>query len=100
MNSLLRKLKKLVKIYLIELNRQVKKQLGFRMVSSIDTDLVVIETEFESEIHEFIVNNNKKRELIEVYFPNTEVIKELTKITINVVAANDFVSVWDTLVLL
>jgi DNA-binding sugar fermentation-stimulating protein len=75
LNSLLRELKKLVTIYLIELNRQVKKQLGFRMVSSIDTDLVVIETEFESEIHEFIVNNNKKKELIEVDFPNTEVIK-------------------------
>lgn len=99
MNSLLRELKKLVKIDLIELNRQVKKQLGFRMVSSIDTDLVVIETELENEIHEFIVNNNKKK-LIEVDFPNTEVIKELTKITINVVAANDFVSVGDTLVLL
>lgn len=54
---------------------------------------MVIETKFESKINKFIINFHKKKEILGVDFPNTEVIEELAKIIINVVAANDFVGV-------
>ncbi|XTZ10530.1 MAG: hypothetical protein ACQZ3N_00875 [cyanobacterium endosymbiont of Rhopalodia yunnanensis] len=62
------------------------------MVSTINTDLVVIEMKFESKINKFIINFNKK-EILGIDFPNTKVIEKLAKIIINVVAANNFVGV-------
>ena len=52
---------------------------------------MVIETEFESELNEFIVTFNKKGEIIGVDFANTEAIEDIAQIVINSVAANDFV---------
>ncbi len=75
---------------LIEITGPVKKQLSSRVISTINADLVVIETEFEGETDEFIVTFNKKGEIIGVDFPTVEAIEDIAQILINSVAANDF----------
>lgn len=75
---------------LIEITGPVKKQVGSRVISTVNADLVVIETEFESNTDEFIVTFNKKGEIIGVDFPTVESIEEIAQNMINAVAANDF----------
>ncbi len=76
---------------LIELTGPVKKIVGYRVIPTINADLVVVKTEFEDEtIDEFVVTFNKKGEIVGVDFPNVASIEEIAEIVVNSVAVNNF----------
>ncbi|MGK7953746.1 MAG: DUF3887 domain-containing protein [Crocosphaera sp.] len=76
---------------LIELTGPVTKVVGYKVVPSINADLVVVEAEFEDgSTDDFVVTFNKEGEIIGVDFPNVESIEEIAEIMVNSVAINDF----------
>ncbi len=75
---------------LIEITGPVKKIVGYRVVSTINADLVVIKTAFQDTTDEFVVTFNKSGQVVGVDFPNVASIEEIAQIVINSVAVNDF----------
>ncbi len=76
---------------LIELTGPVKKIVGYKVIPTINADLVVVETEFnDGSTDDFVVTFNKEGEIVGVDFPNVESIEEIAEIMVNSVAINDF----------
>lgn len=75
---------------LIELTGPVTKIVGYRVIPTINADIVVVETAFNEKTDEFVVTFNKSGQVIGVDFPNVASIEEIAQIVINSVAVNDF----------
>ncbi|MGB5593452.1 MAG: DUF3887 domain-containing protein [Crocosphaera sp.] len=75
---------------LIEVTGPVKKIVGYRVIPSINANIVVVETEFQDETEEFVITFNKQGDIVGVDFPNVATIEEIAQIVMNSVAVNDF----------
>ena len=76
---------------LIELTGPVTKVVGYKVIPTINADLVVVDTEFDDGTSDqFVVTFNKKVEIVGIDFPNVESIEEIAEIMVNSVAINDF----------
>ncbi|MEL4895076.1 DUF3887 domain-containing protein [Crocosphaera sp. Alani8] len=76
---------------LIELTGPVKNIVGYKVIPTINADLVVVETEFDDETtDQFVVTFNKEGEIVGIDFPNVASIEEIAEIVLNSVSVNDF----------
>lgn len=76
---------------LIELTGPVKKIIGYKVIPTVNADLVIVETEFnDGTTDDFVVTFNKQGEIVGVDFPNVASIEEIAEIVFNSVAINDF----------
>ena len=75
---------------LIEVTSPVKKIIGYRVIPTVNADIVVVKTEFEQMTDTFVVTFNKKGEIVGMDFPNIASIEEIAQMVINSVAVNDF----------
>ncbi len=76
---------------LIELTGPVKKIVGYKVIPTINADIVVVETEFDDQTTDkFVVTFNKKGEIVGIDFPNVASIEDIAEIVVNSVAVNDF----------
>lgn len=75
---------------LIEVTGPVKEITSYRVIPSINANIVVIEANFEDKTDDFVVTFNKQGEIVGVDFPNVASIDEIAEIMVNSVAVNDF----------
>ncbi|MGK7881642.1 MAG: DUF3887 domain-containing protein [Crocosphaera sp.] len=76
---------------LIEFTGPLSKIVSYKVIPTINADLVVVDTEFEDGTSDqFVVTFNKKGEIVGIDFPNVESIEEIAEIMVNSVAINDF----------
>ncbi|MEA5536156.1 DUF3887 domain-containing protein [Crocosphaera sp. XPORK-15E] len=75
---------------LIEVTGPVKKIVGYRVIPTINANIVVVETQFNSKTDEFIITFNQQGDIVGVNFPNVASVDEIAQIVVNAVAANDF----------
>jgi hypothetical protein len=75
---------------LIEVTGPVQKIVGYRVIPSINANIVVLETEFQDGTEEFVITFNKQGDIVGVDFPNVATIEEISQIVLNSVAVNDF----------
>ncbi|WP_107667856.1 DUF3887 domain-containing protein [Cyanothece sp. BG0011] len=75
---------------LIEVTGPVKEIASYRVIPSVNANIVVVEANFENKTDEFVVIFNKQGEIVGVDFPNVASIDEIAEIMVNSVAVNDF----------
>jgi hypothetical protein len=75
---------------LIEVTGPVKEIASYRVIPSINANIVVLEANFENKTDDFVVTFNKQGEIVGVDFPNVASIDEIAEIMVNSVAVNDF----------
>lgn len=69
---------------------KVNQQVSSRVVDTVNSDLVVIETIFERGKGDIIITFNENEQIIGVNLPEVETISEISEIFVKSLAANDF----------
>ena len=75
---------------LIEFTGPIKKIVSYRVIPTINADIVVVEAEFAEKTDEFVITFDKQGEIVGVDFPPIASVEEIAEIVINSVAVNDF----------
>ncbi|ACB51507.1 unknown [Crocosphaera subtropica ATCC 51142] len=75
---------------LIEVTGPVKEIVSYRVIPSVNANIVVVETAFEDKTDDFVITFNQQGEIVGVDFPNVASIEEIAQIMVNSVAVNDF----------
>lgn len=70
---------------------KVQKQGTFRVIDAVNSDLVVIPTQFERGSGDFIITFNEDEQIVGVDFPRAESIAEISQKVIDSLAARKFV---------
>ncbi|ACK65738.1 conserved hypothetical protein [Rippkaea orientalis PCC 8801] len=75
---------------LITITGPIKKQGDSRVISTVNSDLVSINTEFTNKTEDFIVVFNKEGQVVGIDFPQTKSVEEIAQTVVNAVAQNNF----------
>lgn len=75
---------------LIEITGPVSEIVSYRVIPTVNADIVVVETAFDDKTDNFVVTFNKQGEIVGVDFPNIASIEEIAQTVVTAVAANDF----------
>ncbi len=68
----------------------VQKILSYRVINTVNADLVVVTAEFAQEKSDFIITFNRDRQIVGVDFPKVESIEEIAEIFVNSIVENNY----------
>lgn len=69
---------------------KVQQQVSSRVIDTVNSDLVVIDTKFEQGQGDFIVTFNEDEQIVGIDFPKLETVAEISEIVIKSLAERNF----------